>query len=153
MKGFLSSSLVILFFLTFYSVGEPAQRQRPGADTKASAKEAIGKGDARGALDAAESRAMEAEKNGAWQQAAQSYVQASVAARISGQVQKAVTYGNKAFEMGEKGKLPAIQVQAVLQLFVALRNVGQHAKAREWLHRGFEITKQIDSPPDRKSVV
>ncbi len=152
MKGFLSSSLVILFFLTFYSVGEPAQRQRPGADTKASAKEAIGKGDARGALGAAESRATEAEKNGAWQQAAQSYVQASIAARISGQVQKAVTYGNKAFEMGEKGKLPAIQVQAVLQLFVALRNVGQHAKAREWLYKGFEITKQIDAPPARQNL-
>jgi len=152
MKGFLSSSLVILFFLTFYSVGEPAQRQRPGADTKASAKEAIGKGDARGALGAAESRATEAEKNGAWQQAAQSYVQASIAARISGQVQKAVTYGNKAFEMGEKGKLPAIQVQAVLQLFVALRNVGQHAKAREWLYKGFEITKQIDSPQARQNL-
>ena len=152
MKGFLSSSLVILFFLTFYSVGEPAQRQRPGADTKASAKEAIGKGDARGALGAAESRATEAEKNGAWQQAAQSYVQASVAARISGQVQKAVTYGNKAFEMGAKAELPTIQVQAILQLFVALRNVGQHAKAREWLYKGFEITKQIDAPPARQNL-
>ena len=144
--------LLVLFLLTFCAVAQPAQRQRPGADTKASAKEAIGKGDARGALGAAESRATEAEKNGAWQQAAQSYVQASVAARISGQVQKAVTYGNKAFEMGEKGKLPAIQVQAVLQLFVALRNVGQHAKAREWLYKGFEITKQIDAPPARQNL-
>jgi len=152
MKNSLSSLFVALFFLTFYSVGEPAQRQRPGADTKASAKEAIGKGEVRGALGAAESRATEAEKNGAWKQAAQSYVQASVAARISGQVQKAITYGNKAFEMGEKAKLPTIQVQAILQLFIALRNVGQHAKAREWLYRGFEITEQIDAPPARQNL-
>jgi len=131
---------------------EAAQRERPGAATKGSAKEAIGKGDVRGALGAAESRATEAEKNGAWKQAAQSYVQASVAARISGQVQKAVTYGNKAFEMGAKAELPTIQVQAILQLFVALRNVGQHAKAREWLYRGFEITKQIDAPPARQNL-
>jgi len=152
MKNSLFSLLVALFFLTFYSVAQPAQRQRPGADTKAASKEAIGKGDARGALGAAESRATEAEKNGAWQQAAQSYVQASVAARISGQLQKAINYGNKAFEMGEKGKLPAIQTQAIIQLFLTLRNVGQHAKAREWLYKGFEITKQINSPPVKQAL-
>ncbi len=152
MKNSLSSLLVALFFLTFYSVAQPAQRQRPGADTKASAKEAIGKGDVRGALGAAESRAMEAEKNGAWQQAAQSYVKASVAARVSGQLQKAVTYGNRAFEIAEKAELPAVQTQAVIQLFSALKKVGQHAKAREWLYKGFEITKKVESPRAKQNL-
>jgi len=145
MKNSLSSLLVALFFLTFYSVAQPAQRQRPGADTKASAKEAIGKGDVRGALGAAESRAMEAEKNGAWQQAAQSYVKASVAARVSGQLQKAVTYGNKAFEMGEKVRDPGLQTQALLQLSQTLGRLGQHARRRELLQKGIEIAKLI--PP------
>ncbi len=99
-----------------------------------------------------ESRAAEAEKKDAWQEAAQSYLRACMAARVSGQLQKAITYGNKSFESGEKAKLPVLQTRAILQLFFALRSVGQHAKAREWLYRGFEVVKQVGSPPARQNL-
>ncbi len=146
MKSLLSYLFLFFFVLACFEVGEAAQGAGGGLG------KAIGKGKGKEALSVLESRASEAEARGAWQEAAQSYLRACMAARVSGQLQKAITYGNKSFESGEKAKLPVLQTRAVLQLFFALRSVGQHAKAREWLYRGFEVAKQVKAPPARQNL-
>ncbi|MEK7210878.1 MAG: hypothetical protein AAB070_05625, partial [Candidatus Binatota bacterium] len=102
MKHFLFSSLFILFLFTSYSIGEP-KSHRKGADTKAAPKEAIdqekvrdavGQERARGEVKkglAAEASALDAERNNNWEEAARLYNRASNGARISGQLQKAIS--------------------------------------------------------------
>jgi CHAT domain-containing protein len=92
-----------------------------------------------------ETKALEAEKKSNWQEASTSYREASRAARISGQLQKALSYGNKAVEMAEKEGSPGLQTRGILQLSQTLGRLGQHAKRREWLQKGIEIAKLI--PP------
>ena len=137
MKTLLFGFFLSLFLLTVYAVGEPAQRKGSGT------KEAVAKGKVTETLSQMEAEALAAEKGNRWDEASSSYREASRAARISGQLQKAVSYGNNAFEMGEKAKGPGLQAQAILQLSKALRQLGQHEKGREWLQKGIEIVKLI----------
>jgi CHAT domain-containing protein len=99
-----------------------------------------------------EAQALAAEGEKEWGKAANSYSRASNAARISGQLQKAISYGSKAFEMAENSRDPALQAQAILQLTGALRRVGQGVKAREWLEKGIAISRHIQ-PIVRKQLI
>jgi CHAT domain-containing protein len=137
MKTFLFGFFLSLFLLTVYAVGQSAQRTGSGT------KEAIAKGKVTETLSQLEAEALAAEKNNHWDKASSSYLAASRAARISGQLQKAILYGNKAVEMGEKARDSGLQAQAILQLSKALGQLGQHAKKREWLEKGIEIAKLI----------
>ena len=143
MKTLLFGFFLLLFMLTVYAVGEPAQDR--GSGTGGTTREAIAKGEVRETLSQMEAKALAAEKGNRWDEASNSYREASRAARISGQLQKAVSYGNKAFEMGEKARDPGLQAQAILQLSQTLGRLGQHAKKREWLQKGIDIAKLI--PP------
>jgi len=87
-----------------------------------------------------------------WEKASNSYREASRAARISGHLEKALSYANKAVEMGEKAREPELQVKAILQLSQALGRLGQHAKEREWLQKGIEIAKLISPGPSKQNV-
>lgn len=139
MKSFRFSFTFAVFLFTGCSVEQP------------STIEAIGKGEVREVLSATEVEALEAEKNAAssrspqrsWKKASKAYREASKAARIAGQLQKAISYGKKALEMGEKARDLRLQVIAISHLAFAYRAVGDHAKAREWIEKGIEITKQI----------
>jgi CHAT domain-containing protein/Tfp pilus assembly protein PilF len=102
-----------------------------------------------GQLSALEAKALEAERSNQWAEAAGFYNQASSVARVSGLYEKAIAYGNKAFETGEKAKAPGRQARAILHLSHAYRRVGQRAKARELLQKGVEIVKQIPPGPGK----
>jgi CHAT domain-containing protein len=115
-------------------------------------REAIARGEGREALSAVEAQAAEAEGKKDWAQAANAYSLASDTARQGGQLQKAITYGNKALELAERGKAPGLEAQATLYLVRAYRNAGQFAKAREWIDRGLEIVKKLDHSPFRQGV-
>jgi CHAT domain-containing protein/Tfp pilus assembly protein PilF len=153
MKTFLFGFLLPLFLLTAYAVGESAQGREgdtgdKGSSSRASGdstREPAGEGEASGNLSALEAKAQEAERNNKWEEAAVLYNQASAAASRSGRYEQAISYGNKAFETGEKGKAPTRQVRAILNLSYAYRFVGQPAKAGELLQKGKEIVKQIPS--------
>ncbi|MBI4528231.1 MAG: tetratricopeptide repeat protein [Deltaproteobacteria bacterium] len=111
--------------------------------TGVSTREAIARGEAAKALQIMEARAFRAEKNADWVETSNAHREASYAARMSGQLQKAVSYGDKALQAAEKTKHPGLQSQAILQLTLSYRFVGDRGKAREWIKRGIEITKQI----------
>ncbi|MBI2209050.1 MAG: tetratricopeptide repeat protein, partial [Deltaproteobacteria bacterium] len=97
-----------------------------------------------------EKEASEAEKNNLWEEAARAYTGASRESRTAGQLQKAMAYGNKAMEIGEKIKHLGIQGAAIFQLAINLRQLGQEQKARELLLKGIEITKPMLPGPAKE---
>ena len=121
--------------------------------TYADSRRAILEGKTKEALASYESQAEEAEKNAEaswlpqqyWHTATAAYVEASRAAQLSGQLQKAITYGEKALQMAEKTKDPVDQVSAIHLLIDAYRAVRSFAKARDLLETGFQIVKEIPS--------
>ena len=140
MKALLAAT-VSLLWLASAPLAEPAQR--------GDARAALGKGEAKQALGALEAGALAAEKTGRWEEAADLYNKASHAARMSGQLQKAIADGARAFELGEKANQPFLQSSAALNSAYALRSVGQRAKAGEWLEKGLAAAKKIE-PPQRR---
>lgn len=104
------------------------------------------------ALGDLETKALAAEKRNNWAEAAKAYRQASNLARRSGQLQKAIAYGNKGLELGEKAAGPGLQAEATLQLAHALRLVGQQAKSKETLQKGIEIAKQVPPGPFKEAL-
>ncbi|MBI2348487.1 MAG: hypothetical protein HYV05_07525, partial [Deltaproteobacteria bacterium] len=85
-----------MFLFAGYAIAEPAQRQRQGGDTGVYTREAIGKGEVKETLAQLEAGALAAEKGSQWEEASNSYREASRAARISGHLEKALSYANKA---------------------------------------------------------
>jgi CHAT domain-containing protein len=146
--------LLALFFVAAYGAarGQASQYESPMGssqptphelDVTAFTREAIRKGEVKEALSSLETKALDAEKNGNWDEANLFYLNAASAAGVSGQLQKALSYGSKAFEMGEKARDPRLQAMATVQLLNAHRRLGQYAKAREWLERGIEIVEKV----------
>jgi len=93
-----------------------------------------------------------AEKNQNWQEASVSYRDAANAARLSGQLQKAVAYGTKALEMAEKAGAPGLQAGAIWHLAFAYRMLRQLERAREWIEKGLEVTKQMGDEASRPVI-
>lgn len=145
MKGFLFSFLLPLFLLAGYALKEVEAAQPGGGSTR----EAIARGEVREVLSAMEAKAFEAERNSDWAEASNSYREAANSARLSGQLQKAVAYGTKALEMGEKAGAPGLQAGAIWHLAFAYRMLRQHDRAREWIEKGIEVTKQMGDEASR----
>lgn len=156
MKRLQVTLIVTLFLLTGLSDGNAAQRQgsggKAGAADRGSGKEPGNKGEAKGSLDDLEAKAQEAEKKNRWEEASIAYQQTSVAARVNGQYQKAISYGNKALEMGERARSPLLQARAILPLVSSYRRLGQKAQIRPLLEKGIEIVKQIPSGGPKLSM-
>jgi CHAT domain-containing protein len=142
MRDLRLSFFVALFFLASFGLAY-GQASHSLSCTHSSTTEAIRKGAVKEAISSLEAQALDAEKSGKWEPASDCYRQASRAARTGGQLQKAISYGNKAFEMGEKARDPLRQANAIFHLAIAHRQLGQRAKAREWLERGTEVVKRI----------
>ena len=149
----------LLFFVILISMlPERVSGQGKYEATPAATSAAIAKGEAREALAAMEAQGLEAERNAAsspsprrnWEEAANAYREAARAAQSLGQFQKAISYGGKALEMAEKTKSPALQTGAIYQLQQSYRAVGNHAKARELVDKGIEVTKQIPQEGARR---
>lgn len=156
MKAFIAAA--ILLWLASAPVAEPAQRggnaprERPGRGEAQPAPPVTPKAAAKEPLDKVEADALAAEQAGRFEEAARLYNRASMAARISGQLQKAITHGARAFELAEKTNSPQPQSAASLNLFYALRAVGQKAKAREWLEKGITAAQKIEPPTRRYAM-
>lgn len=138
MKRLLENFLLATFLLSSCSV-----EQTDRASRLAATNAAIATGEVNTVLSATEAKALEAERKQNWGLASEFYHDAALAARASGQLQKAISYGHKSFETAEKAKDPMQQVRAIFRLFQSLSAVGQEGKAFEWLQRGSEILKQV----------
>ena len=146
---FFKPLFTLLLALALLFSPRPAAAQSRSNPTPSSARGAIGKGENKQALSSLEANAVEAERNNQWQQASRFYRQASKLARVGGQLQRAITYGTKAFDLAEKAREPILQVQAIVQLVSAYRPLKQRAKSMEWLLKGIEILNH----PTYKSIV
>ncbi len=146
MKTLLGFVCLVGLFLLNASAAEPPRIEA----TTDSVREAIAKGRVAEALASLEAQALEAEGKKDWDKAANAYNLASDAARNGGQLQKAMTYGNKGFELSERGKALNLQTQAAVYLVLAYRAVGQYPKAREWTDKGLEVVKKLPQSPFRE---
>lgn len=135
-----------LFLLFALSCSVPKFEADP-----ASRNRAVLRGEIREALVFYESQAHEAEKSAAaslfaqqyWEAAAQNYMLAASAARTSGQLQKSISYSEKALEMSEKTKDPNLQLRAITQMVRAYESVRNFDRARELVEKGLGIVKEI----------
>ncbi len=117
----------------------------------ASSRRALLEGKLTEAMSSFEAQAKEAEKDAEaswfpqqyWEAATGAYREASRTARLSGQLQKAITYGEKALEMAANTKKPVPQVDAINVLISTHRSVRNFAKARELMEKGLEILQRI----------
>jgi CHAT domain-containing protein len=146
MKKLLTSLLFSLSFLVGHDIGEPAQR------TGASQREGVSERKAGAALSEFEAKASEAESKQDWENAASAYYQASRVARLTGQLQKAVSYGTKAMEHGAKVRNPMVQARAAHVLGMAYRQLRQREKSTEIFEKGIEVSKEILQPVPKLNI-
>src|SRR4030095_5590935 len=143
--------LLVSFCLSLLAMGCSVPKYQP---TPASYRQAIVRGEIQEALASYEAQAREAEKNAQaslfpqqyWQAATEAYSWAANAAREAGQLQKAITYGEKAVEMAEESKNPASLLRAIDTLVSIYRQVRNFDRARELIERGVVIVKGL--PPN-----
>ena len=99
------------------------------------------------ALAAYETQGQKAEKNAAaswfpthdWGTASVAYAEASRLAQWTGQLQKAIIYGQKALDAAEKSKATQHQVFAIHILIEAYTHVRKFDKARELIDQGLAV--------------
>src|SRR5215470_9558524 len=143
--------LLVSFALPLLAIGCSVPKYQ---STFPSYRQAIVRGELKEALVSYESQAREAEKNAQtslfpqqyWREAVEAYGLAGNAARHTGQLQKAITYGEKALEMAEKSKDPGSLFSAIHTLTLAYRQVRNFDKARELIERGIAVVKEL--PPN-----
>ena len=152
---------VMCFFLLFIAsscgvqqlnvVADPSSPEKKFEPTLLSTRRALSRGEIKEALASYESQANEAEKNAAtnpspssyWKNAVMAYSEASRAARLSGQLQKAITYGARAMEVAVRAKSPELQLRASEQLDLAHRAVNDFDRARELTDNGLKIVDEL----------
>ena len=143
--------LLVSFSLPLFAVGCSVPKYQP---TTAAYHQAIVRGELKEALASYEAQAREAEKNAQaslfpqqyWQAAAEAYRRLRRAARAAGQLQKAITYGEKALEIAEKSKNPGSLFLAINTLVLAYRQVRNFDRARELIEKGVAVAKGL--PPN-----
>ena len=147
--------VAILSVFAGAAVAEPAQRSsgNVGGGSRATAREAVGRAEVKETPAALEAKALEAEKNRNWEEAALAYRMLSRMARIKGQPQKAIDYAGKALESADKAKDPILQARSILELINIYRFLGQSAKTRELSEKGIEIVKRMPAGDNRKNAI
>ena len=143
--------LLAFFALLLLAAGCSVPKYQP---TVAAYRQAVLQGELKEALASYEAQAQEAEKNAQrslfpqqyWQAAAEAYGRAARAAQETGQLQKAITYGEKALEMAEKSKNPGSLLRAIETLVFTYRQVRNFDKAMELLEKGVAVVKGL--PPN-----
>ena len=125
--------LLVSLSLPLFGIGCSIPKYQP---TVGSYRQAILQGQLKEALTSYEAQAQEEEKNAQgslfpqqyWQAAADAYRLAAQAARDAGQLQKAITYGEKALKMAEKSKNPGVLLPAINQLSFTYRKLRNFEK-------------------------
>ena len=113
-------------------------------------RRALLKGEIKEALAFYEAEAEQAEKNAAvswfperdWVVATVAYREASVAARWSGQLQKAIAHAEKAVTAAEKTTNPTHQVRAVIELILSCNSVRNFDRGKELTEKGLGIAQK-----------
>jgi CHAT domain-containing protein len=145
------NATLVSFSLPLFAIGCSVPKYQP---TAASYHQAVVRGELKEALSSYEAQAREAEKNAQaslfpqqpWRVTAEAYRRAADAAREAGQLQKAITYGEKALEIAEKSKNPGSLFSAIQTLALAYRQVRNFDKARELTEKGITVAKGL--PPN-----
>src|SRR5215813_9775296 len=143
--------LLVSFALPLLAIGCSVPKYQ---STFPSYRQAIVRGELKEALVSYESQAREAEKNAQtslfpqqyWREAVEAYGLAGNAARHTGQLQKAITYGEKALEIAEKSKDPQSLFRAIDTLVPIYRQVRNFDRARELIEKGIAVVKGL--PPN-----
>jgi CHAT domain-containing protein len=143
--------LLVSFSLPLFGIGCSIPKYQP---TTAAYRQAIVRGEIQEALVSYEAQAREAEKNAQeslfpqqyWRAGVAAYRLASAVARHAGQLQKAITYGEKALEMAEKSKDPGSLISAIHALALTYREVRNIDQARELTEKGVAVVKAL--PPN-----
>ena len=121
--------------------------------------QAILRGELKEALPSYEAQAREAEENAQaslfpqyhWQVAVEAYSWAADAGRETGQLQKAITYGEKALEIAERSKNPGSLFRAIDRLVPAYVQVRNFDRARELIEKGIAVVKGLPPNTDSRS--
>jgi CHAT domain-containing protein len=145
-----STPNLLFAILLFTTAGFAAEKSQYQA-TYASVREAIARGEVRAAQAALEQQALEAEQKNNWTTAVWSYSYACYAAGSGGQLQKAIFNATKALEMAEKTSDPEHRPVALFWAGWSYRNIRQFDKAKDFLEKGLELTKQIPRQQSRSS--
>src|SRR5215831_4082451 len=143
--------LLVSFSLPLLAIGCSVPKYET---TQASYRQAVIRGELKEALASYETQAREAEKNAQgslfpqqyWRWAVNAYRRAADAAREAGQLQRAITYGEKALEMAEKSNDPASLFSATHTLVLAYRQVRNFDKVMELIEKGIAVVKTL--PPN-----
>jgi len=101
--------LLIRIFLGAISISVDAAAQERFEPTVDSRREAISKGQVKEFHAAMEAIGSEAEKKERWSEASSAYGEAAYSAISMGQLQRAITFGNKAVGLAQKAKDPWLQ--------------------------------------------
>jgi CHAT domain-containing protein len=137
-------ALLTIVFLLLLSANEEVRSQATRTPEQGSPRRALGSGNAGNALGELEAKASASEAKQNWGDAALAYLQAASTVLPSAQLEKALSYGNKALENAQKANNPLLQVRIIVALGTTYRLLGQHAKARELLEKGAVLAKGID---------
>src|ERR1700756_4513263 len=140
----LPHALLTIVFLLLLLANEEVRGQATRTPEQGSPRRAIGRANAENALRELEAKASAAEAKQNWGDAALAYLQAASTVLPSAQLEKALSYGNKALENAQKANNPLLQVRIIVALGTTYRLLGQHAKARELLEKGAVLAKGID---------
>lgn len=136
----------LLLFTSSWAIEQPKFE----ADVAAT-RRALQEGKIQEALAYHETKAREAEKDAAtsrrpepyWEAAFAAYQEAARAARYSGQVQKMLTYSEKALEMAGKTGKAGLQLSAINETRNAHEHVRNFGKASELTNQGLAITQSL----------
>lgn len=126
-----------------------------------SLRSALLRGEIKEALAYYEAEAQRAETNAAWGAAMSAYMQAVTAARFAGQLQKAITYAEKALEIAHKTNVPFLglarqvslqppplpELAAINHLIKAYQSVRDFDKARVLVDRGLTLLEENPAGP------
>ena len=143
--------LLVSFSLPLFAIGCSVPKYQV---TAASYEQAVVRGELNEVLVSYEAQAREAEKSAHgslfpqqyWEAAVDAYRRAADAAGSAGQLQKAITYGEKALEIAEKSKDPNSLFRAINTLIRTYNQVRNFDKARELIEKGFAVVKGL--PPN-----
>src|SRR5215813_6352661 len=141
MRKFLVGAFHLLFVLE--CSGAICVAQYDDIQTRTYVREAIAKGEILEALTYLETEAIAAEKANRWDKATLMYNEASLTARLNGQLQKGLDYARKGIEGAQTCKDPWLYSRAVVNMVLVLQLLGKHAEARDWILKGIENVQQI----------
>ncbi len=139
----------IFFFIFFFEslalvMPNSARAQYDDANWRSYFRESIAKGRILEALREAEIEAGAEEKAGRWNRAAVMYDEAAKAALRNGQLQKALTYGQKTLDASEQSNDPWLRSLGIARMVDALQYLGKSRDAREWIQKGLDNVGRIE---------